>query len=366
MALKAGIVGLPNVGKSTLFSAITKKQVESSNYAFTTIEPNISTVALKDERLDKIAQIVNPNKIIHATFDFVDIAGLVKGASKGEGLGNKFLANIREVDAIIHVIRCFENKDIVHVADFVDPVRDKEIINYELILADLETVTNVLNRVAKKAKSGDKQGIIEQNAALKIKQALESEIPARDVSLTEEELHYIKGYHLLTLKPVIYVANLSNDQIINYQDDLLFQKLKKSLQPEDKLIPISVQLESELISLEDDEEKLELLQMYGIEKSGLDILTREAFDLLNLETYFTAGVVEVRAWVYHKGWAAPKCAGVIHSDFEKKFIKADVISYQDFIDNNGEQGARNAGKLRSEGKNYIMQDGDVCHFKFGK
>ncbi|UUD36535.1 redox-regulated ATPase YchF [Mycoplasmopsis citelli] len=366
MALKAGIVGLPNVGKSTLFSAITKKQVESSNYAFTTIEPNISTVALKDERLDKIAQIVNPNKIIHATFDFVDIAGLVKGASKGEGLGNKFLANIREVDAIIHVIRCFENKDIVHVADFVDPVRDKEIINYELILADLETVTNVLNRVAKKAKSGDKQGIIEQNAALKIKQALESEIPARDVSLTEEELHYIKGYHLLTSKPVIYVANLSNDQIINYQDDLLFQKLKKFLQPEDKLIPISVQLESELISLEDDEEKLELLQMYGIEKSGLDILTREAFDLLNLETYFTAGVVEVRAWVYHKGWAAPKCAGVIHSDFEKKFIKADVISYQDFIDNNGEQGARNAGKLRSEGKNYIMQDGDVCHFKFGK
>ncbi|UUM20112.1 MULTISPECIES: redox-regulated ATPase YchF [unclassified Mycoplasma] len=366
MGIKAGIVGLPNVGKSTLFSALTKKQVESSNYAFTTIEPNVSTVSLKDERLDALAQIVKPNKIVHATFDFVDIAGLVKGASKGEGLGNKFLANIREVDAIIHVIRCFENKDIVHVADSVDPVRDKEIINYELILADLETVSNVLNRVAKKAKSGDKQALIEQNAALKIKQALESEIPARDVKLSDEELHYIKGYHLLTLKPVIYVANLSNEQIANYQQDPLFIVLNQSLGDKDKIIPISVQLESELISLEDEKEKYELLEMYGIAKSGLDILTREAFDLLNLETFFTTGVVEVRAWVYQKGWAAPKCAGVIHSDFEKKFIKADIISYQDFIDYNGEQGARNAGKLRSEGKNYIMQDGDICHFKFGK
>ncbi|VEU76050.1 redox-regulated ATPase YchF [Mycoplasmopsis columboralis] len=366
MALKAGIVGLPNVGKSTLFSALTKKQVEASNYAFTTIEPNISTVALKDERLDKLAEIIQPNKIVHATFDFVDIAGLVQGASKGEGLGNKFLANIREVDAIIHVIRCFENKNIMHVADSVNPVRDKEIINYELILADLETINNVLNRVAKKAKSGDKQSIIEQNAALKIKQALESEIPAREVSLSEEELHYIKGYHLLTLKPIIYVANLSNEQIANYSEDPLFNALKNSLKDEDKLLPISVHLESELITLEDENEKLELLNMYGIEKSGLDILTREAFDLLNLETYFTAGVVEVRAWVYHKGWAAPRCAGVIHTDFEKKFIKADVIAYEDFIAHNGEQGARNAGKMRSEGKNYIMQDGDVCHFKFGK
>ncbi|QGZ97610.1 redox-regulated ATPase YchF [Mycoplasma sp. NEAQ87857] len=366
MALKAGIVGLPNVGKSTLFSAITKKQVESCNYAFTTIEPNISSVPLVDKRLQQIAEIINPERIIYATFDFVDIAGLVQGASKGEGLGNKFLANIREVDAIIHVVRCFENKDIMHVANSVDPVRDKEIINYELMLADLETINNVLNRVAKKAKAGDKEGIIEQNAALKIKQALETEVPVRDLEFDENELKYVKGYHLLTFKPIIYVANLSNDQFANYANDPLFSALKNSLKDNEKIIPICVQLESELIEVENEEEKAELLGMYGIETSGLDVLTREAFDLLNLETYFTAGVLEARAWVYHKGWTAPKCAGVIHTDFEKKFIKADVIAFEDYINNNGEAGAKAAGKLRSEGKNYIMKDGDVCHFRFGK
>ncbi|WP_426461616.1 redox-regulated ATPase YchF [Mycoplasma hafezii] len=366
MSLKAGIVGLPNVGKSTLFSAITRKQVEACNYAFTTIEPNISSVPLVDKRLQKIAELIEPEKIIYATFDFVDIAGLVQGASKGEGLGNKFLANIREVDAIIHVVRCFENKDIMHVANSVDPVRDKEIINYELLLADLETINNVLNRVAKKAKAGDKDGIIEQNAALKIKEALEQNIPAREVELDENEAKFIKGYHLLTFKPIIYVANLSNDQFANYETDRLFKQLKDSLKPNEKLLPICVQLESELIEVEDENEKMELLAMYGIETSGLDILTREAFDLLNLETYFTAGKIEARAWVYHKGWAAPRCAGVIHTDFEKKFIKADVIAYEDFIEYGGENGAKAAGKLRSEGKNYIMQDGDICHFKFGK
>ncbi|WP_025755231.1 redox-regulated ATPase YchF [Mycoplasmopsis cricetuli] len=366
MALKAGIVGLPNVGKSTLFSAITKKQVDSSNYAFTTIDPNISTVVLKDERLDALAKIVTPQKIIHATFDFVDIAGLVKGASKGEGLGNKFLANIREVDAIIHVVRCFENKNIVHVADSVDPVRDKEIINYELIFADLETINNVLNRVAKKAKSGDKNSLIEQQAALKIKKSLEKGIPARKIEFSEEELFLIKSYQLLTLKEVIYVANLSNDQIINFNKDKLFIDLKSSLENDEILIPISVQIESELSLIEDEKERNEFLEMYSIEKSGIDVLTRAAFELLKLETYFTAGVTELRAWVYHKGWTAPQCAGVIHSDFEKKFIKADIISYEDFIQYNGEQGSKNAGKMRSEGKNYIMQDGDVCHFKFGK
>ncbi|SJZ47396.1 redox-regulated ATPase YchF [Mycoplasmopsis verecunda] len=366
MSLKAGIVGLPNVGKSTLFSAITKKQVESSNYAFTTIEPNISSVPLIDPRLVKIAQIVNPDKIVWATFDFVDIAGLVQGASKGEGLGNKFLANIREVDAIIHVVRCFEDKNIVHVANSVNPVRDKDVINYELMLADLETINNVINRVTKKAKSGDKDGIIEFNAANKIKQALENNIPARDVELDEKEAKFIKGYHLLTFKPIIYVANLSNEQFANYHEDKNYSALKSSLKPNEKLIPICVQLESELISVENEDEKKELLTMYGIEISGLDVLTREAFDLLNLETYFTAGKVEARAWVYHKGWLAPKCAGVIHTDFEKKFIKADVISYEDFITYGGELGAKNAGKLRSEGKNYVMKDGDICHFKFGK
>ncbi|QDY87701.1 redox-regulated ATPase YchF [Mycoplasma anserisalpingitidis] len=366
MSLKAGIVGLPNVGKSTLFSALTKKQVEAQNYAFTTIEPNISSVALKDPRIDKLAELINPKKVVYATFDFVDIAGLVEGASKGEGLGNKFLSNIREVDAIIHVVRCFENKNIMHVANSVDPARDQKIINLELILADLETINNVLHRVEKKAKSGDKVAQIEKEAAIKIKAKLESEKPARDVELTEEELKIIKGYQLLTLKPIIYVANLSNEQIIDYKNDPLFNALKNSLEPQTTIIPISVQMESELIQIEDTNEAKEFLSMYNVERSGLDILTRESFNLLDLETYFTAGEVEVRAWVYNKGMLAPQCAGIIHSDFEKKFIKAEVISYNDFIENNGELGAKAAGKMRQEGKNYIMQDGDICHFRFGK
>lgn len=366
MSLKAGIVGLPNVGKSTLFCALTKKQVEAQNYAFTTIEPNISSVALKDPRIDKLAELINPKKVVYATFDFVDIAGLVEGASKGEGLGNKFLSNIREVDAIIHVVRCFENKNIMHVANSVDPARDQKIINLELILADLETINNVLHRVEKKAKSGDKVAQIEKEAAIKIKAKLESEKPARDVELTEEELKIIKGYQLLTLKPIIYVANLSNEQIIDYKNDPLFNALKNSLEPQTTIIPISVQMESELIQIEDTNEAKEFLSMYNVERSGLDILTRESFNLLNLETYFTAGEVEVRAWVYNKGMLAPQCAGIIHSDFEKKFIKAEVISYNDFIENNGELGAKAAGKMRQEGKNYIMQDGDICHFRFGK
>lgn len=366
MSLKAGIVGLPNVGKSTLFSALTKKQVEAQNYAFTTIEPNISSVALKDPRIDKLAELINPKKVVYATFDFVDIAGLVEGASKGEGLGNKFLSNIREVDAIIHVVRCFENKNIMHVANSVDPARDQKIINLELILADLETINNVLHRVEKKAKSGDKIAQIEKEAALKIKEKLESEKPAREVYLNEEELKIIKGYQLLTLKPIIYVANLSNEQIVDYKNDTLFNALKNSLEPNTTIIPISVQMESELIQIEDINEAKEFLSMYNVERSGLDILTRESFNLLNLETYFTAGEVEVRAWVYNKGMLAPQCAGIIHSDFEKKFIKAEVISYNDFIENNGELGAKAAGKMRQEGKNYIMQDGDICHFRFGK
>lgn len=366
MSLKAGIVGLPNVGKSTLFSALTKKQVEAQNYAFTTIEPNISSVALKDPRIDKLAELINPKKVVYATFDFVDIAGLVEGASKGEGLGNKFLSNIREVDAIIHVVRCFENKNIMHVANSVDPARDQKIINLELILADLETINNVLHRVEKKVKSGDKIAQIEKEAALKIKAKLESEKPAREVGLNEEELKIIKGYQLLTLKPIIYVANLSNEQIVDYKNDPLFNALKNSLEPNTTIIPISVQMESELIQIEDINEAKEFLSMYNVERSGLDILTRESFNLLNLETYFTAGEIEVRAWVYNKGMLAPQCAGIIHSDFEKKFIKAEVISYNDFIEHNGELGAKAAGKMRQEGKNYVMQDGDICHFRFGK
>lgn len=366
MSLKAGIVGLPNVGKSTLFSALTKYQVEASNYAFTTIEPNISSVPLKDKRLYELAKLVNPNKIVPATFDFVDIAGLVQGASRGEGLGNKFLGNIREVDAIIHVVRCFENKDIMHVANEVNPVNDKDVINMELTLADLDTVKNVLNRIAKKAKSGDKMAIIEQNLCLKLQSLLEQGQAARVLSnLTDDEIKIIKGYHLLTFKPMIYVANLSAEQIANYEEDPLFQSFKKSCVNGEKILPICVQLESEISQMA-DEEAQEWLSSYEIKYSGLDLLTREAFDLLKLKTYFTVGQVEVRAWVFNDGMLAPQCAGIIHSDFENKFIKADIISYDDFISYGSEANVKAAGKIRSEGKNYIMKDGNICHFKFGK
>lgn len=366
MSLKAGIVGLPNVGKSTLFSALTKYQVEASNYAFTTIEPNISSVPLKDPRLYELAKIVKPGRIVPATFDFVDIAGLVKGASKGEGLGNKFLGNIREVDAIVHVVRCFDDKNIMHVANEVNPVNDKDVINMELMLADLETINNVINRIHKKAKSGDKEAILEENLALKIKDLLENNKPARMIkNLSEDEEKLIKTYHLLTSKPMIYVANMSAEEIADYENAPLYKQLKASVEDDVKILPICVQLESEISQMDESESK-EWLDSYNIKFSGLDLLTREAFDLLKLKTYFTAGEMEVKAWVFHDGMLAPACAGIIHSDFEKKFIKADVISYQDYIDNNGELGARNAGKIRSEGKNYVMQNGDICHFKFGK
>lgn len=366
MSLKAGIVGLPNVGKSTLFSALTKHQVEASNYPFTTIEPNVSTVPLKDQRLYELAKIVKPGRIVPATFDFVDIAGLVKGASKGEGLGNKFLGNIREVDAIIHVVRCFENKNIVHVANEINPVNDKEVINIELMIADLETINNVINRIHKKALSGDKEAMLEDNLCNRIKSLLENNKPARLIGeLNDDENKLIKNYHLLTYKPMIYVANLSTEQIANYQNDRLFKALKDSLEPDTKILPICVQLESEIAQM-DENEVASWLEEYNIKYSGLDILTREAFDLLNLKTYFTAGEMEVKAWVYKNGMLAPQCAGIIHSDFEKNFIKADVISYEDYIKYNGEIGAHNAGKVRSEGKNYIMHDGDICHFKFSK
>ncbi|VEU77925.1 redox-regulated ATPase YchF [Mycoplasmopsis columbinasalis] len=367
MSLKAGIVGLPNVGKSTLFSALTKYKVEANNYVFTTIEPNISSVPLKDHRLYELAKIVNPEKIVPATFDFVDIAGLVKGASRGEGLGNKFLGNIRQVDAIIHVVRCFEDKDIFHVAGRVNPVEDVEVINFELIYADQETVENVIHRITKKAKSGDKQAELEFNLAKKIKATLENGHFANTLipDLNDEEKKILKSYQLLTAKPVIYVANLSADQILEPEKCEKLNQLKAFIGDKNKILPISVQLESEIIELS-TEESTEWLSSYNISYSGLDLLTRAAFDLLNLKTYFTAGKVEVRAWVFKSGSFAPQCAGIIHSDFENKFIKADIISYQDFITFGGELGARNAGKIRSEGKNYVVQDGDVCHFKFGK
>ncbi|WP_416738076.1 redox-regulated ATPase YchF [Mycoplasmopsis meleagridis] len=367
MSLKAGIVGLPNVGKSTLFSALTKYQVEASNYAFTTIEPNISSVPLNDKRLYQLAEIVNPEKIIPATFDFVDIAGLVKGASKGEGLGNKFLANIRQVDAIIHVVRCFNDKNIMHVNNEINPVNDIQIINLELILADLETINNVLNRINKKAKSGNKEALNEFNFANRIKNTLENNIFINKIinEFNEEELKYLKSYQLLTAKAMIYVANLSAEQITNYENDKFYKELAAYINNQNKIIPISVQVEFEISQMDANDEK-EFLKSYQIEHSGLDYLTREAFDLLKLKTYFTAGKKEIRAWVFKEGMLAPSCAGIIHSDFEKKFIKAEVISFEDYIKFDGENGAKNAGKLRIEGKNYIMQDGDICHFRFGK
>ncbi|WGI36363.1 redox-regulated ATPase YchF [Mesomycoplasma lagogenitalium] len=367
MSLKAGIVGLPNVGKSTLFSALTKMKVESANYAFTTIEPNISIVELKDKRLDKLAEFVKPEKILPTTFTFVDIAGLVKGASQGEGLGNKFLSNIREVDAIIQFVRCFDNKDILHVANEINPKNDVGVINLELLLADMQVIENVLKRIEKKAlNSTDKNLKAEYQVALKLKQAFSQNQAARDLSLTEEELKIIKGYQLLTLKPILYVANIDQKDIENPLNNKHYQSLVQLASEFNNLVlPISIQLEYEISQLEDQDKQM-FLDEYKLEYSGLEILTREAFFLLNLATYFTAGVKEVRAWTFTKGMLAPQCAGIIHSDFENKFIKAEIISYDDYVSSGGEKNAKDQGKMRLEGKTYIMQDGDICVFKFGK
>ncbi|MDJ1646122.1 redox-regulated ATPase YchF [Mycoplasma phocimorsus] len=364
MALKAGIVGLPNVGKSCLFTALTKKMVESRNYAFTTIEPNISTVKLEDERIQKLAEIVKPDKIQYATFDFVDIAGLVKGASKGEGLGNKFLGNIREVNAIVHVVRCFENKDIMHVNNKIDPVFDVQVINEELILADLNSIESMIAKINKKAKSGDKEAVLELNLFYKIQKILENgQLIYNHPDVINEE-NILKKYQFLTSKPMIYVANIDSDSINDFENNKYYKQLKIFLK-EAPLLPISILAENE-ISQVDDESREEFLEMYNLQDTSLNKLAKMTFDILGLKTYFTAGKIEVRAWVYKDGMNAPECAGIIHTDFQNKFIKAEVISYQDFIENNGEIGAKNAGKMRLEGKTYIMQDGDICHFRFGK
>ncbi|WP_371246717.1 redox-regulated ATPase YchF [Mycoplasmopsis agassizii] len=368
MALKAGIVGLPNVGKSSLFSALTKKEAESANYAFTTIEPNVASVELIDPRMIKLTQMAQPNKTVYATFDFVDIAGLVEGASKGEGLGNKFLANIRETDAIVHVIRCFENNDILHVKGSIDSVRDAKIINLELILADLTTVENIINRVKSKAlNSSDKKAKAEYALALKMQKALMDEKPLRLIEWDENELFLVKSFQLLTIKPQIYVANLNSEEINDPSQNLHYQNLEKLAAEENsQLLALSVNVEKELVLMENESEKLEMMQMFNLEFSGLDLLVARTFKLLNLATFFTVGKIEVRAWIFKNGMLAPQCAGIIHSDFENKFIKAEVISYDDFVEAGGEAQAKEKGKLRLEGKNYLMQDGDICHFRFGK
>lgn len=363
MALKAGIVGLPNVGKSTLFNAITKKNILVANYPFATIDPNVGMVLVPDNRLAVLEEMYQPEEVKPAAYEFVDIAGLVKGASMGEGLGNKFLSHIREVDAICEVVRCFENKEITHVEGSVDPIRDVEIINLELSLADLEIINNRIDKIKKKAETTkDKDTLLEVDALIKSKENLEKGIPLRLVKYTDEELLAIKSYNLLTLKPHIYLANISEDEILTENDHV--KKLREYAKKENsEVVVISAKIESELAELNDDD-KNELLKSIGIEESGLDKLVRATFSLLGLATYFTAGPQEVKAWTFRKGMNAKECAGIIHTDFEKGFIKAEVISYQDLIDCGSELKVKEAGKFRIEGKDYLMQDGDICHFRF--
>ncbi|AXE60586.1 redox-regulated ATPase YchF [[Mycoplasma] phocae] len=367
MALKAGIVGLPNVGKSSLFSALTLVEAEASNYAFTTIEPNVAIVNLHDYRLKELARIVNTKKIVEATFQFVDIAGLVAGASKGEGLGNKFLANIREVDAVVHVIRCFENQDILHVSDKISPIDDLNVINLELILADLQTVENIIARMSKKVhNTNDKELKFEFDVLQKIRKSLESEIMIKNLDLNHEEKSAIAKYQLLTDKPTIYVANLSVDDFKDIKNAKHFQTLNDHLAKQNEiLIPICIKLEYE-ISQFDDEEKAVFLAEYNVEESGIDSIIKKSFYLLNQATYFTAGEIEARAWTFKKGMNAAECAGIIHTDFEKKFVKAEIIKFDDYVKFNGEKGCREAGKISLEGRNYQMQDGDICLFKVAK
>ena len=357
MSLKAGIVGLPNVGKSTLFNAITKKNILVANYPFATIDPNVGMVLVPDERLAVLEEMYQPEEVKPAAYEFVDIAGLVKGASLGEGLGNKFLSHIREV------VRCFENKEITHVEGSVDPIRDVEIINLELSLADLEIINNRIDKIKKKAETTkDKDTLLEVDALIKSKESLEKGIPLRLVDYTKDELLAIKSYNLLTLKPHIYLANISEDEILTENEHV--KKLREYAEKEhSEVVVISAKIESELAELNDDDKK-ELLNSIGIEESGLDKLVRATFSLLGLATYFTAGPQEVKAWTFKKGMNAKECAGIIHTDFEKGFIKAEVIGYNDLIECGSELKVKEAGKFRIEGKDYLMQDGDICHFRF--
>ena len=368
MGLKAGIVGLPNVGKSTLFSGLTKMQAERANYAFTTINPNVSIVELNDPRLDVLAKLAKTEKIIKATFEFVDIAGLVAGASKGEGLGNQFLANIREVDLIVHVLRCFENKDIFHVNQTVDPVRDLEIINLELILADLQVLEKAHQRIAKRAQNTqDKKLLAEVDLIKKLMQILENNQMLWEVQLDESEKQFLKSYQLLTIKPMLLVANVAAANAANPDAEAHFAKLKQWAQTKQiSLMALSAEVETEIAFIEDPEEKLLFLQEYGLKTSGLDQLSQIAFKNLNLATYFTAGIKEARAWVFKQGMLAPECAGIIHNDFSKKFICAEIIDYDDYVACGGEKQAKDAGKMHLEGKTYQIQDGQVCTFRIGK
>ena len=364
MSLTAGIVGLPNVGKSTLFNAITKQEILAANYPFATIEPNVGTVIVPDKRVEVLEKMYMPNKTIPTTFEFTDIAGLVKGASTGEGLGNKFLSHIREVDAIVEVVRCFEDKNIIHVDGNVDPIRDIEVINLELIFSDLEIIDNRINKIAKKAQtSKNKDDLIEYNLLLRIKENLEKNIPARKLDFSEEELKILSSFRLITAKPIIYVANVDEDTIMAGENEYVKEVREYAKKENTEVVMICAKIESELAELE-LEEKTAFLKELGIEESGLSSLIKSTYSLLGLATYFTVGPDEVRAWTFKKGMKAPACAGLIHTDFEKGFIRAEVMSYQDLIDCGNELKVKESGKMRLEGKDYLMQDGDICHFRF--
>ena len=364
MSLKCGIVGLPNVGKSTLFNCLSSAKAQAANFPFCTIEPNVGVITVPDERLTKLAEIVHPGRIVPATCEIVDIAGLVKGASKGEGLGNKFLGNIRETDAIIHVLRCFDDENVTHVDGTIDPVRDKEIIDTELQLKDLETIDNKLDKEKKAATAGNKEAKVNTAVMEKYKEALEKGLNARTVTFdNEEEEAAARNLFLLTAKPVLYVCNVDEDSAVTGND--YSKKIEEIAKQENaEAMIIAAKTEEDIATLETYEEKMMFLEDLGLKESGVNRLITKAYHLLNLETFITAGEMEVKAWTYHKGWKAPQCAGVIHTDFEKGFIRAEVIKYEDYLKYGSEAAVREAGKMGIEGKDYVVQDGDIMHFRF--
>ena len=364
MSLTAGIVGLPNVGKSTLFNAITNQKILAENYPFATIEPNVGVVTVPDERMNKLKEMYEPNKFIPTAYEFTDIAGLVKGASKGEGLGNKFLSHIRETDAIVEVVRCFDDGKIIHVEGKIDSIRDIETINLELVIADLDIINNRLEKVSKKARTTkNKDDIIEVEILEKCKKALLENIPIRQIGLSAEEEKIIKSYSFLTQKPIIYLANIKENELGNEDNEYVVKVKEYASKENAKVVSLCAKVEEELSEMT-EEEKKEMLGALGLDESGLNKLITATYEILGLATYFTVGKDEVRAWTFKKGMNAKECAGIIHTDFEKGFIRAEVISYDDLIEYGSELKVKEAGKSRLEGKEYIMQDGDICHFRF--